>query len=71
MRNLNCPQCGISRFYVKNESGESLLVTVNEKLKVLPVHEEDSLTGFDLTLLFCLGCSWQGPSQSLRNGSPS
>ena len=68
MRNLQCPQCGISRFYVRNESGDSVLVNVDEKLTIIPVHVEDSLTGFDLSLLYCLGCSWQGSPKSLNNG---
>ena len=35
---------------------------------VVKVNQEDSLEGFDLTLLYCLGCSWSGSPQSLRKG---
>ena len=68
MRNLNCPQCEIHRFFVKNEKAETILVTVNEQYDVVKVNQEDSLEGFDLTLLYCLGCSWSGSPQSLRKG---
>lgn len=69
MKNLKCPQCEVHRFFVKNELNETCLVTVNELYEVIPVHENDSLTGFDLTLLYCLGCSWVGSPKSLRSGS--
>lgn len=68
MRNLNCPQCEIHRFFVKNEKAETVLVTVDEQWAVVAVHPEDSLEGFDLTMLYCLGCSWKGSPQSLRRG---
>jgi hypothetical protein len=68
MRNLQCPQCGIHRFVVKNELNEAVVVTVSKQLEIIPVHPGDSLDGFDLTLLYCLGCSWQGSPQSLRGG---
>ena len=68
MRNLKCPQCEVERFFVKNTLKESLLVNVNEQLEIVPLHSGESLTGFDLTVLYCLGCSWQGSPNSLRNG---
>ena len=68
MKNLHCPQCEVHRFQVKNELNESVVVTVNELLEVIPVHAGDSLIGFDLTTIYCLGCSWHGSPQSLRNG---
>jgi len=67
MRNLKCPQCEVERFFVKNAFNESLLVNVNEKYEIVPVHSAESLTGFDLTLIFCLGCSWHGSPDSLRS----
>ena len=69
MRKLKCPQCDIHRFFVKNEKEETRVVTVNEKYEVLPIHEEESLEGFNLELLYCLGCSWKGSPKSLKNGS--
>ncbi len=69
MKNLKCPQCDIHRFVVKNESGESIVVTVNKHYEVIPVHAGVSLAGYDLNLLYCLGCSWQGAPELLRNGS--
>ena len=68
MSNLKCPQCEIQRFYVKNALKENLLVNVNEQLEVIPVYLSDSLDGFDLTIIYCLGCSWHGSPKSLSNG---
>lgn len=67
MRKLKCPQCEVNRFFVKNESGDNRLVTVNENYEVVAVHSIDSLAGFDLNMLYCLGCSWKGSPQSLRS----
>lgn len=64
-KNKLCPQCKIHRFRVKNEKGESVVVTVNENLEVIPIHEGTSLDGFDLELLYCLGCSWKGSPRQL------
>lgn len=69
MKKLSCPQCQIQRFFVKNEKGETCLVNVTDGYEVIPVHAGDSLLGFDLTLLYCLGCSWKGSPKSLSNGS--
>ncbi len=66
MRKLKCPQCEAHRFFVKNELKETRLVTVNEKYEVVLVHENESLEGFNLDILYCLGCSWQGSPKSLR-----
>ena len=69
MKKLRCPQCDIHRFYVKNEQLESIVVTVDEQYVVIPVYSTDSLEGFDLTILYCLGCSWTGSPKSLKGGS--
>ncbi len=69
MRKLKCPQCEVDRFFVKNESGENCLVNVNEDYEVVAVHSIDSLEGFDLSMLYCLGCSWKGSPRSLKSGS--
>lgn len=65
MRKRLCPQCKIHRFRVKNDSGESTVVIVNEHYEVVPIHPEQSLEGFDLDVLYCLGCSWKGSPRSL------
>lgn len=67
MKKLKCPQCQIDRFFVKNELGENLLVNVTEDLEVIPVKENESVEGFDLTVLYCLGCSWTGSPRNLRS----
>ena len=66
MKNLRCPQCDVHRFFVKNEAKDTVLVTVSENLDIVPVHEGSSLEGFDLTMLYCLGCSWSGSPKSLQ-----
>jgi hypothetical protein len=65
MKDLLCPQCKIHRFCVKNKLGESVVVTVTEKLEIIPIHAHESIDGFDLTMLYCLGCSWSGSPESL------
>jgi len=66
MRHLVCPQCGVRRFYVKNQNGESIIVQVSRDLTVVALNEDDSLNGFDLKVLYCLGCSWSGSPASLK-----
>lgn len=60
MRKLLCPQCKIAAMYVKNEAGERLLVCVTTDGQVIPKNPEASTEGFDLSEVFCLGCSWHG-----------
>ena len=67
MRKLLCPQCKIAAMYVKNEKGERLLVYVMEDGMVVPKDPMQSAEGFDLTEVFCLGCSWHGsPKRMVR-----
>jgi len=68
MKKLGCPQCVIHRFFVKNDKGESIVVVVSDDYKIIPIHESDNLEGFDLTILYCLGCSWSGSVKSLTGG---
>jgi len=65
MKKKLCPQCMIHRFRVKNEQGESVVVTVNELNEIIPIHPDTSLEGYDLNVLYCLGCSWKGSANSL------
>ena len=64
-RNKLCPQCKIRRFQVKNDAGQSVVVMVSENYEIIPVHENESLEGMDLSVLYCLGCSWKGSLKSL------
>ena len=50
---------------MKNDSGDCIVVTVTESNEIIPVHENESLEGFDLDVLYCLGCSWKGSVKSL------
>ena len=53
MKRRLCPQCKIPNFYVLNEKKERRLVFVT--------------VGFDLTVIYCLGCSWSGsPRRTVR-----
>lgn len=70
MKKLLCPQCKIAAMYVKNEQGDRLLVYVLEDGEVVPKYPEDSMEGFDLTEVFCLGCSWHGSPKRLVNDRP-
>lgn len=65
MKNKVCPQCKIRRFMVKDDEGNSVVVTVTEDNQIIPVHLEESLDGFDLDVLYCLGCSWKGSVKKL------
>ncbi|MDD2474528.1 MAG: hypothetical protein PHI32_01310 [Dysgonamonadaceae bacterium] len=60
MRKKLCPQCKIHRFYLKNIEGERLVVIVNREKEIIPIHDYESLDGFDTSTLYCLGCSWRG-----------
>ena len=60
-----CPQCQIHRFYLKNDAGERLVVTVNQEKEIIPIHEHESVEGFDTSILYCLGCSWKGSVNNL------
>lgn len=60
MRKLLCPQCKIAAMYVKNNNNERLLVYVTPEGKVIPKYPQDSTEGFDMSQVFCLGCSWHG-----------
>lgn len=51
--------------YVKNEKGERLLVYVNTEGEVVCKNPEDSTEGFDLTEVYCLGCSWHGSPKKM------
>ena len=60
MRKKLCPQCKIHRFYLNNIEGERLVVIVNQEKEIIPIHDYESLDGFDTSTLYFLGCSWQG-----------
>ena len=57
MRKLLCPQCKIAALYVKNDRNERLLVYVMEDGEIVPKNPADSMEGFDLTEVYCLGLS--------------
>ncbi len=63
--NKICPQCKIRRFMVKNESGAFAVVTVDKDNNIIPVKDGVNLDDYDLSILYCLGCSWKGSIQRL------
>ena len=65
MKKMLCPQCKIAAMYVKNEKGERLLVYVTDGGEVVPKDPEQSLEGYDISEVFCLGCSWHGSPKRL------
>lgn len=68
LRKLLCVQCKIGSFYIKNEQGERRLVYVMSDFTIVPKHEEESLAGFDTSVVYCLGCSWSGsPKKAVRH----
>lgn len=60
MRKLLCPQCKVSALYVKNSGGERRSVYVTDDYRVVTRNEGESLEGFDLETVYCMGCSWSG-----------
>lgn len=64
-RKNKCPQCQISSFYIKNDLNERRLIYVLEDATIIPKYEEESLEGYDLTTVYCLGCSWSGTVKRL------
>ena len=58
MKKMLCPQCKIAAMYVKNAAGERLLVYVTDQGEVVPKDPSQSFEGFDVSEVFCLGCSW-------------
>lgn len=65
MRKLVCPQCKIAGLYVKNPAGWRTLVYVLENGEVIPKYPLEDMEGFDLSVVYCLGCSWSGSPQRL------
>lgn len=55
-----CPQCKISGFYIKNDSGDRRLIKVTADYEIVPAKEGETLEGFDTETIYCLGCSWSG-----------
>lgn len=65
MRKLVCPQCKAGIFCVKNEQGERLPVYISTQYEIIPKDPLASLEGFDLSIVYCLCCSWKGSPQKL------
>jgi len=61
-----CPQCGISNFFIKNAKGERLNIKVTRELEIVLIDESKSLEGFDQSIIYCLGCSWNGNVNQLK-----
>ena len=68
MRKLVCPQCKVPSLYVKDEHGNRRMVYVMEDGSVVARKPDESTDGFDLTIVYCLGCSWSGSPKRLIKG---
>lgn len=55
MRKLLCPQCKVSSMYVKNGKGERRAVYVTDGGVVVARKEGETLDGFDLETVYCIG----------------
>ena len=60
MRKLLCPQCKIAGLYIKNKQGDRLSIYVSDAKEVIPKDSTLSTEGFDITEIYCFGCSWHG-----------
>lgn len=60
-----CPQCKVGVFCVKNTVGDRLTVYITEQGEVVPKYPDVSLDGYDLSEVYCLGCSWHGSPKRL------
>lgn len=65
MKKRICPQCKITSLYVKNKKGDIRLIYVDYNGEIIPKKKEENLEGFDLSIVYCLGCSWSGSPQKL------
>ena len=65
MKKLLCPQCKVSALYVKNGQGDRRSVYVTDDYRVVPRNDGESLEGFYLETVYCLGCSWSGSPRRL------
>lgn len=65
MRKMLCPQCKVGAFFVKNGQGERMPVYVSDKGEIVPKEVSASLEGYDLSEVYCLGCSWHGSPNRL------
>lgn len=65
MKKRICPQCKIAAMYVKNQSGDRRLVYVTLDGEIVAKYPEESLDGFCLEEVYCLGCSWHGSPQRM------
>lgn len=65
MRKMVCPQCRVGAFCVMNSQGERLPVYVSDAGEVVPKDPAASLEGYDLTIVYCLCCSWKGSPNKL------
>lgn len=65
MKKLLCPQCKVGIFCVKDAQDNRLPVYVSDQGEIVPKDETASLEGYDLSEVYCLGCSWHGSPKRL------
>lgn len=60
MQKLICPKCKIPNLFLKNDLNERRLIYVLADHTIISARENETLDGFNLDEIFCLGCSWSG-----------
>ena len=60
-----CPKCQIPNFYLKDDSGDILPVYIASDGNIIPKRDGDALDGYDIDVIYCLGCSWSGSVATL------
>jgi len=62
---LVCPRCGDRRLFLKNANNERLGVYITHDYEIIPMNSENTINGFDTSIIYCLGCSWKGTMKDL------
>ena len=60
MRKKLCPKCQIPNFYLKGNGGDIMPVYITSDGVITPKRDGDTLDGYDIDTIYCLGCSWSG-----------
>ena len=65
MKKKLCPKCQIPNFYLKGSGGDIMPVYITSDGKITPKRDGDTLDGYDVDTIYCLGCSWSGTVTTL------
>jgi len=62
---LVCPRCGDRRLFLKNANDQRIGVYITHEHEIIPMNPENSIEGYDTSIIYCLGCSWKGTINDL------